>query len=107
MNLSPEERMVVQHFKENHSRSESGRFIVPLPKNPQSKQLGESRLQAVRSFHSLERSLYAKGQFQEFATVMNEYFDLEHAEPVLLQRPPRETFYLPMHAVRKEHSTTT
>ena len=109
MNLSPEERMVVQHFKENHFRSESGRFIVSLPKNPQSKQLGESRPQAVRRFHSLERSLYAKGQFQEFATVMNEYFDLEHAEPVSqddLQRPPRET-YLPMHAVRKEHSTTT
>ena len=110
INLSPEERMVVQHFKENHSRSESGRFIVPLPKTPQSKQLGESRPQAVRRFHSLERSLYAKGQFQEFATVMNEYFDLEQAEPVSqddLQKPPRETFYLPMHAVRKEHSTTT
>ena len=102
--------MVVQHFKDNHSRSESGRFIVPLPKNPQSKQLGESRPQAVRRFHSLERSLYAKGQFQEFATVMNEYFDLKHAEPVPqddLQKPPRETFYLPMHTVRKEHSTTT
>ena len=68
MNLSPEERIVMRHFEENHSHSETGRFIVPLPKNPQCKQLGESRSQAVRRFHSLEHSLYAKGQ--EFATVM-------------------------------------
>ena len=109
-NLSTEERSVVRHFKENHSRSETGRFIVPLPKNPQSKQLGESRSHAVRRFHSMERSLYAKGQFQEFATVMNEYFELEHAEPVPqadLGKPSTTTFYLPMHAVRKEHSSTT
>ena len=35
---------------------------------------------------------------------------MEHAElvPVAdLQKPPEEVFYLPMHAVRKEHSTTT
>ena len=110
VNLSPEERTVIRHFKENHSRSKTGRFIVPLPKNPQCKPMGESRSQAVRRFHSLERSLYAKGQFQEFATVMNEYFELKHAEPVPLidlQKPTSETFYLPMHAVRKEHSTTT
>lgn len=41
---------------------------------------------------------------------MNEYFELKHAEPVPLadlQKPSSETFYLPKHAVRKEHSTTT
>ena len=31
-NLSAEEGSVMQHFKENHSRSPDGRFIVPLPK---------------------------------------------------------------------------
>ena len=110
MNLTPEERTVVRHFKESHSRSEAGRFIVPLPKNAQCKQIGESRSQAVRRFHSLERSLYANRQFEEFAGVMNEYLELKHAEPVPpseLGKPHSETFYLPMHAVRKEHSTTT
>ena len=110
VNLSLEERMVIHHFKQNHSRSKTGGFIIPLPKNPQCKQLGESRPQAVRRFHSLERSLYAKGQFQEFAIVMNEYFELKHAEPVPLadlRRPSSETFYLPMHTVHKEQSTTT
>ena len=35
---------------------------------------------------------------------------MKHAEPVPvedLQKAPKEVFYLPMHAVRKEHSTTT
>ena len=110
VNLSPEERTIVHHFEGNHTRSETGRFIVQLPKNPQSKQLGESRSSAVRRFHSLERSLYTKGRFKEFAAVVNEYFDLKHAEqvpPADLGKPHNETFYLPMHVVRKEHSTTT
>ena len=109
-NLSVEERSVVRHFEENHSRSETGRFVVPLPKNPQSQPLGESRSQAVRRFLTLERALYAKGQFQEFSRVVEEYFELNHAEPVPpqdLEKPVSDTFYLPMHAVRKEHSTTT
>ena len=86
------------------------RMVVPLPKNPSSKPLGETRSTAVRRFLSLERSLHSKNQFFEFAAVMNEYVDLNHAELVpaaVLKKPPQETFYLPMHAVRKEESTTT
>ena len=52
--LTPEEQLVVQHFKDNHSRSEDGRFIVPLPKKPDAKPLGESRSQAVRRFLTLK-----------------------------------------------------
>ena len=107
---SPEERAVVKHFVENHKRNEDGRFVVPLPKNPQTKPLGESRSSAVRRFLHLERSLHSKNQFDEFAAVMNEYKDLKHAELVPeadLNKPTQETFYLPMHAVRKEESTTT
>ena len=110
VNLSPEERSVVEHFNKNHTHTESGRFIVPLPKRPDSKSLGESRSQAVRRFTSLERSLRSKDQFQEFSAVVEEYFEMDHAElvPILdLQKPPDKVFYLPMHAVRKEHSITT
>lgn len=41
---------------------------------------------------------------------MNEYFEAGYAEEVpesSVDRPPQETFYLPMHAVRKDSSTTT
>lgn len=108
--LSPEERVVVQHFEHEHSRNSLGRFVVPLPKKPDAKPLGESRGQAVRRFLSLERSLHAKGQFDDLKTVMQEYFDSNHAELVPdadLEKPPETVFYLPMHIVRKESSSTT
>ena len=101
--LSSEERSVVQHFKETHHRNEAGRFVVPLPKKPHAKPLGESLSQAVRRFLSFERSLHSKGQFKAFSDVMDEYFQMNHAEPVPtadLEKP--QVFYLPMHAVRKE-----
>ena len=83
---------------------------MPLPRRPDAKPLGESRSQAVRRFLSLEHSLHCKGQFADFNAVMQEYFDLKHAENVPLadlNKPPENVFYLPMHAVRKESSTTT
>ena len=35
--ISLEERGVLNHFKANHSRTEGGRFVVPLPKRPDTK----------------------------------------------------------------------
>ena len=58
--LSPEERSVVQYFKDNHYRTETGRFVVPLPRKPHAKPLGESRSQAVRRFLALKCSLRSK-----------------------------------------------
>ena len=108
--LSAEERSVVNHFKAHHFREDDGRFVVPLPRKPDAQSLGESRSQAIRRFLSLERSLYTKGQFADFNAVMKEYFEMGHAERVPLidlQKPYQDTFYLPMHAVRKESSSTT
>jgi hypothetical protein len=108
--LSLEERTVMHHFRDRHSRTDSGRFVVPLPKKSDAKPIGESRSQAVRRFLSLERSLRANNQFDKFETVMNEYVDLGHAEPVPpsdLEKPQHQVFYLPMHAVHKDSSTTT
>ena len=63
----------------------------------------------MRRFLLLERSLRAKGEFEAFDSVMQEYFDMKHAEPVPtadLDKPPQNVFYLPMHAVKKESSST-
>lgn len=108
--LSLKERTVMRHFEANHRRTEGGKFVVPLPKKSDSKPIGESRSQAVRTFFSLERSLSSKGQFQAFDSVMKEYLDLGHAEAVPsedMDKPQAEIFYLPMHAVYKSSSTTT
>ncbi len=65
--LSLEERAVVKHFHANHSRTEAGRFVVPLPRKSGAKPIGESRSQAVCWFMTLERSLHHKDRFQEVA----------------------------------------
>ena len=85
-------------------------WCLYIPKKSNAPSLGESRLQAVRRFQSLERSLHSKSQFDELSTVMDEYFQQNHAELVPasdLEKPVSEVFYLPMHVVRKESSSTT
>ena len=72
--------------------------------------LGESRSLAVRRFLTLERSLRSKNCFEDFSAVIEEYFEMGHAEPVPLsdlELPCNRVFYLPMHAVVKESSSTT
>ena len=108
--LTPEESAVVDHFKSHHTRLTDGRFLVPLPKQPGSKPLGESRSQAVRRFLTFEHSLHHKGLFPEFKAVIDEYFDMGHAEPVPAsdsEKSPHSVFYLPMHVVVKQSSSTT
>ena len=93
--LSPEERMDVHHFQENHQRTESGQLLILLPKKPIRKPLRESRSQAVRRYLSLERSLQSKNRFGEFSSVMEEYFEQGHAELVPtsdLDKPAGQTF---------------
>ncbi len=106
--LTPEEAGVVKHFETEHIRSKSGRFIVvPLPKKPDSKPLGESRMQAVHRYTQFEHS---KELFPEVKAVIDKYFDMGHAEPVPesdLDKPTHQVFYLPIHAVMKSSSTTT
>ena len=108
--LSLDERTVVEHFHGSHSRDPEGRYIVPLPMKTNVTPLGESRSLAVMRFKALERSLRARSQFEEFVVAMREYFDMGHTEPVPgsdLERPCNEVYYPPMHAVRKESSTTS
>ena len=106
--LSLEEQTVFKHFKESHYRDSQGRFVVPLPRKEDAPQLGESRNLAVKRQLALERSLKAKGQYQEFLDTMQEYFDKGHAEPISASEIScRESFYIPMHAVRKESSSTS
>ena len=105
--LSLEERSVVRHFDSHHSRNEQGRFIVPLPKKPDAKPIGESRSQAVRRFMSLERSLTLNNRFTEFEAVMQEYLDMGHAERVPHEDADKPKCEVPMHAVYKSSNTTT
>ena len=108
--VSMEDKWVVGHFKTTHRRKDDGRFLVSLPRRPDIGPLGESRSQAVRRLASLERSLARRGQQSQFNSVIQEYLDLGHAElipPDELWKPKHETYYLPMHVVYKDSSTST
>ncbi len=51
-----------------------------------------------------EDSLNHKNRFQEIDAVVQEYFDLSHAEAVPIEdmsKDPSRVFYLPMHVVYK------
>ena len=85
-----------------HRRDETGQFIMPLPRKPGVKPLGESKSLAIRRFLSLECSLWSKNNFSD---VVEEYFKMGHAEAIPeadLDKPCENLFYLPMHAVMKE-----
>ena len=56
------------------------------------------------------RSLSIPGRLPEVQEVVQEYLDQKHAEEVPLEdlkKPQDQVFYVPMHAVCKESSTTT
>ena len=109
-NLTVEERQAVDHFNSHHTRNSDGRFVVTLPKRPLQTKLGESRSQAVRRYLAFERSTRSKGLFPQVQEVVHEYFEQEHAEEVPqadLEKPQDQVFYMPMHIVLKESSSTT
>ncbi len=90
---------VVQHFELTHSRNNSGRFVIPLPKDPHAKPKGESRSQAVRRFFSMEHILRSKNQFEEFSIVMQEYIGMKHAEAVpVVDSETKRQYFLPANA---------
>lgn len=57
----------------------------------------------------LEQTLQSKKQFPEFVAVMEEHMELGHAElvPVADLQKSSKVFYMAMHVISKEHSTTT
>ena len=108
--LSEEELLAVTHFRETHGRQPDGRYVVGLPKREPHLKLGRSRDNALRRYTSNERSLKRKNQWDSFHQGVGEYLELGHAEKVPsqeLSQPAFTSFYLPMHGVVKEESTTT
>ena len=88
----------------------TGQYQVQLPQQLPMPELGESRSTAVRRFLSNERNLKRRGKWEEFHKALLEYPALKHAECVPaeeLYKPPGQTFYMPVHGIIKESSSTT
>ena len=95
--LSPEEKAIIKHLTKSHERGKEGRFIVLPPRTANITPLSDSRIQALRKFKVLERSLRTKGTFDNLAevTCMNEYLRMGHTEQIPLKEvdSPRMEVY--------------
>ena len=83
------------------------RYEVTLPRKADYQPLGESRPQAARRYFSNETSILRKGVHPAFQEQLQGYLDAGHAEPVPPAELSNEHFYLPMHSVVKQSSTST
>ena len=109
--LTSEEKRVQDEYDLTHTFfPDVGKYQVVLPRKQKYLKLGDSKGRALHRFYANERSLLRKGSWGKFQQVIQEYLDLGHARPVTaeeLQLPQCETYYLPMHGVYKESSSTT
>ena len=110
LSLSTQEQQAESHYVQNTHYSESScRYTVSLPKKTELFPLGDSKVQATGRYLSSEAHNRRRGITEAFQTEVRKYLELGHAEKV----PPEEEdaptciFYLPMHAVFKDSSTST
>ena len=109
-NLSVKDQQALDHFKDTYSRDDEGRYVVKLPRRLTAPELGNSREQAAKRFFQNEGSLNRKGQWGKFKEVFDEHSHLQHSELVPagdLRKAEADCYYLPMHGVFKDASTTT
>ena len=109
--LSSLEKLVQEHFAQTHQYSvKEQRYTVCLPKKKTSLCLGDSRTRAKKRFITNELSLVRRGQYDMFQLVVTEYLNLRHAQLVTSEEKQvrvEKCYYLPMHAVFKQSSTST
>ncbi len=84
-----------------------GRYAVSLPRTDSPPDLGDSRRQALSRLLANERTLTARNKLNFFQDVVREYLTLDHAEEVPRSEIDSGSYYLPVHAVMKESSTST
>ncbi len=104
---SPEEESALTQFHQTLQIRPDGRYSVSLPRVVQPPSLGKSLKMATSRFLSNERSLKRKGKLQAFNTEVAAYLELGHAEVVPEDQLDLDHYYLPVHGVFKDHSTTT
>ncbi|XP_033213814.1 uncharacterized protein LOC117170880 [Belonocnema kinseyi] len=106
IHLSPEEIACEEHFRVHTTRNYIGRYIVALPFRQNHDRLGESRYVASKRLNSLEGRFKHQPELRsQYLDVIEEYLTLGHMSPI--QDQGEFGFYLPLHAVFKEVSSTT
>ena len=109
--FTPEEKRVESHYDHTHKYvKEQGRYEVTLPRTLADKTLGNSRSQALHRAKTNEESLIRKKRYDAFQAVMAEYVEMGHSKLVSPEDksvPQSKVYYMPVHSVSKDSSTTT
>ena len=107
--LSHVEEQVQSHYANTVSYSSSPpRYQVTLPWRDDVPPLGDSRSQALSQYITNERSILRRNIWRPFQDIVQSYLDLGHAELIPASEvTPEQTYYLPMHCVSKQSSTST
>jgi len=104
--LTNDETSALEQF-EATCKLGKGRYSVSMPRTSSPPDLGDSRRQALSRLHANEKTLQKHGRLFDFQEVVREYVTLNHAEEVPPHELSRPSYYMPVHAVLKESSTST
>lgn len=97
-----------EHFCEQITRDEQGRFVVGIPFNQKVFELGESFTQATGRFLNLERKFRRNPELaNQYRDFLRQYIELGHMQKIEIQNDSGQQCYLPHHAVVRESSTIT
>ena len=104
---TPEERSAVKQLQQHLSCKQDGRYSVRLPRVEDPPKLGDSRRMVLSRFYGNEKKLQRHNQLQPFRNEMDSYFKLDHAEVVPKEDLLKPHYYMPVHGIVKDSSTTT
>ncbi|CAK1582087.1 unnamed protein product [Parnassius mnemosyne] len=106
--LTEEEKQCEKLFAETVQRDEDGRYIVRLPFNTSTPEVGDSLRISEKRLQSLERKFnYNKELKLRYIDVINDYLYLNHMELVKSPDISTKAIYIPHHAVVREDKETT
>ncbi|XP_070517900.1 uncharacterized protein [Cardiocondyla obscurior] len=102
--LTMQELQCEQHFCENVSQNEQGRYIVKLPvKERVLNNIGNSRDSALKRFRGIEKRFLKNSELRShYVAFMQEYIHLGHMKPVDDSSVATNAYYLPHHSVFKD-----
>ncbi|XP_025270835.1 uncharacterized protein LOC112639871 [Camponotus floridanus] len=107
--LSPADQQCENFFRQTHSRSADGRYVVRLPVVAPLPDFSVTRSTALRVLFSMERRFARDPPFRAlYADFMRQYEDLRHMSRVTPDATSRRpVHYLPHHGVLRKNSVTT
>lgn len=108
--LSIEEQQCETQFATDHSRNETGRYIIRLPFKQSPELLGSSKAKATRLIHKLSNSFVTDSDYANaYSDFIAEYARLQHMTLLPNDSQPETptSYYLPHHGIWRKNSLTT